>query len=558
MSANLSTRIILILLAANLLMGLARIAMLPAFEGYDETAHYSRLEAEAFAPPGTPNAFISKDVENYYRHGPMSPRWIFARDFNNAYHAALKNGTPFDLAAQEKKENGYTDYRDFFAKPPLVNDYARLYRVQPAPASFTASQTANWQYQHPPFYYVLFSKVLRAAQDQPLLQRLLILRILSYLTAFAGFAIGLFATLRHLELRNNRAARAIAALCAFYPFVMPVYFDEFARLGNDSLCALLFGINWALILWYLRQPKEAFIWVLMGVTMGLSYMTKMVMLPADIGFVLFMLLQPAKGLDRLKPAATAGAIAAAIGYLSTANGGFSGSIELQAWLHGQGFVKGDGLPWSEIFFNVRTMLTSMVYNFSDMAMFGTGDVAVGAIFIALLLILAKWALAQPRDPRREEWLPIYPLILLMAGLFLHAVLGAIAYHADHVAVTPSRYIHVAAPALMLIFGAGMYRLLPLRVGKAFCGALLIVGVLFNTVIMALRLAFFTGCAWIGPNYTGLKLDLGADACKSGTIYDRLAILGWPDFGMICVSASLLLLIGATAATIRHFKNLNDM
>src|ERR1700758_4426423 len=110
MSPGLSKRIILLLLAANLLMGLGRIAVLPAFEGYDETAHYSRLEAEAFAGPGTPTAYISKDVENYYRHGPMSPRWVFARAFNDAYHLALKDGEPLDLPAQEKKETGYTDY----------------------------------------------------------------------------------------------------------------------------------------------------------------------------------------------------------------------------------------------------------------------------------------------------------------------------------------------------------------------------------------------------------------------------------------------------------------
>ena len=52
-SGKISGRIILLLLAAVLLTGLGRILVLPVFEGYDENAHYSRIQGEAFATPGT-------------------------------------------------------------------------------------------------------------------------------------------------------------------------------------------------------------------------------------------------------------------------------------------------------------------------------------------------------------------------------------------------------------------------------------------------------------------------------------------------------------------------
>lgn len=561
-SKPLANRLIVFLLAANLMMGLGRVATLPPFEGFDETAHYSRLEAEAFAPPGTPTAFITQDVENYYAHGPVSPRWIFARKFNNAYHEALTSRKPLDLAGQMKKKEAYTDYHRFFAQPSRWNEYETLYRQQPAAAAFTSTNTPNWQFQHPPLYYVLFGKLLRPLKDTPLISRLFALRALSYLTAFLGFVIGLFATVRHLESRNVPGARAIGVLGAFYPFVMPVFFEEFARLGNDSLCALLFGITWALVLWFLRQPREMFIWVLLGIVMGLSYLTKMLMFPADLGLLIFIALQKPDqpGLaNRLKPAATAGAIAFVIGYLSTLNGGFVGSLELEAWLHGRGYVSATGIPWSELLFNIQTMLTSMVYNFGDMAMFGMGTIAVGAMFLALLYVLARWLLALPRDPRREEWLPLYPLSLMLGGLFLHAVLGAFAYRADHVAVTPARYIHVEAPALMLIFGAGLWRILQSgAAGRGFAAILFIAAIALNGWITAVRLAFFAGCAWIHGDYSGAEIDLGKTSCAPNTIYEHLALLAEPKPGLVLLALAFLLLLGSTAMLFLRLKPWDNM
>src|SRR5947209_18325239 len=143
LSKTTATRIILLLLAASLLMGLGRIATLPPFEGFDETAHYSRLEAEAFATPGTATRFITKDVEGYYTHGPMSPRWIFARAYNDAYHDALKNNAPPRLKEYFGKETRYTDYHKFFADDKRVAEYGKPYRQQPAYNALNRNNTVN-------------------------------------------------------------------------------------------------------------------------------------------------------------------------------------------------------------------------------------------------------------------------------------------------------------------------------------------------------------------------------------------------------------------------------
>ncbi len=496
---TISGRIIILLLAATLLVGLGRILVLPVFEGYDENAHYSRIQAEAFAIPGTRAHFMSTEVSDYPRHGPMSPRWIYARAFNQSYREAIKTGKP-PRVMEKFKTLDYTDYRSFFSTPTRADEYKKLYRKQAGVPAYTAATGVNWQYQHPPLYYVLMGKALKTVGDAPLVPRLAVLRILSYLLAFTGFAIGLFATLRHLEIRRHPAAGVVAILGAFYPFVMPMYFEEFARLGNDSLCALMFSIIWALALWHLRQPREKAIWVLIGLFIGISCLVKMLMVATGFGFIVFMALHAfrrdadVKGLTaRLQPTLVTGAIAVAIGIWSKTVTSAVGSIELDTWMQGGGFVQDDGIAWTSMLWNVQNLFTSMIYNFSDLALFHKGVAVIAGFFCALLFVLAAWLYSLPRDLRQEEWLPLYVLLPVAGGLLLHAVLGGFAYRPEDVGVTPGRYIHVAAPALMLIFGVGMWRLSMHRRGRIFCGMLLSAAFLLNLCIIGLRSALATGC-----------------------------------------------------------------
>lgn len=551
-----SGRIVLLLLAAVLLTGLGRILLLPPYEGYDENAHYARLQAEAFAAPGVPAYFMSTEVMDYPAHGPMSPRWIFARAFNPAYREAVKTGKPMQVMETFKTLH-FADYRDFFTGKGQPQEYKSLYREKPGVADYTPSTGVNWQYQHPQLYYVLFGQALKTVADTPLIPRLAVLRILSYLLAFAGFAITLFATWKHLEIRKHPAAQIIALFGAFYPFVMPMYFEEFARLGNDSLCALLFAAIWALMLWHLRQPQEKTAWVLIGLCIGISCLVKMLMLATGIGFLFFMMLNAFRKDSgatrlpaRLMPAVVAGAIAGVIAAWAKTVTAASGSIELATWLQGRGFVPGEGLAWKNMFWNVQNLFTSMVYNFSDLGLFHWGTTVIAAFFIALLAVLGAWLAALPRDLRREEWLPFYLLAPLAAGLLLHAVLGGFAYRPDDVGVTPGRYIHVAAPALMLIFGTGLWRLSLRPKGPIFCGILLSAAFVLNIAIVALRSALFTGCLWVSDSFTRVHFDLASESCRPQVIYQRLDLLAYAGAGLGCV---LLGLVALAAALCLYFR-----
>src|SRR5882724_8725827 len=97
-----SRKAYVLFLIAVLLTGLGRIAILPPFEGADETAHYSRILAAAWPPAKREDAArIADSVYHYYSAGPMSQGWI-----NNA---SMHRSDPLFA------KGGYRDYHAFFA-----------------------------------------------------------------------------------------------------------------------------------------------------------------------------------------------------------------------------------------------------------------------------------------------------------------------------------------------------------------------------------------------------------------------------------------------------------
>ena len=230
-------------LAAVFFFGFAIIAMLPPFEGWDETAHFSRLQAQVFAPSASrlspektvedSTKRITMDVFDYYRQGPMPYQWI---DFGEL-HAYDSLG-------------GYTTYRDFFGQPARFAEYIRMYRESPLLAGYRPSPEPNWQYQHPALYYGLVSKALKVLTGHvSLVTSLFVLRAISWIMAFTGFYIGLRATRKYLAATG----RADAAMLArrWVRFILSSCHGLFLGIQRGwgmTVCAsLLFGIQWALI-----------------------------------------------------------------------------------------------------------------------------------------------------------------------------------------------------------------------------------------------------------------------------------------------------------------------
>jgi len=120
-------RLALTFVVAALATGIGWLALLPPWESFDETAHFSSVQqmADTGTLPIFGKSFMSRDVVGYRQHLPMP----------------YSSTPPFE-------ENGGITYQRFFAAP--VTDAAKL--ALEYPRGFVPSDQPNWQSQHPPLY----------------------------------------------------------------------------------------------------------------------------------------------------------------------------------------------------------------------------------------------------------------------------------------------------------------------------------------------------------------------------------------------------------------------
>src|SRR5262245_17037745 len=169
-----------LLLAAVILAGAAQLLVLPPFEGFDETAHYSYIReiADTHAIPVFGRSAIATIVAEYQRLGPRP------------YSSVL----PFN-------QNGGWTYETFAANHAIHDAYRRRYRVaNDSSRRYEPTAELNWEAQHPPLYYALLAPIMRATDGLSFNTQFFVLRLASYLLASLGLVIGLAGSLRFLSV----------------------------------------------------------------------------------------------------------------------------------------------------------------------------------------------------------------------------------------------------------------------------------------------------------------------------------------------------------------------
>jgi len=120
------------------ILGIAHVALLPPWEGFDEQAHYSSLQqvADAHEVPRLGRAYISEDVQSYRQSAP----------------------TRYPHSLGDPLAGPYT-YQSFFEASPDVVEHGRsIVHGRPLEARhYAASNRLNWEAQHPPLYYAVLS-----------------------------------------------------------------------------------------------------------------------------------------------------------------------------------------------------------------------------------------------------------------------------------------------------------------------------------------------------------------------------------------------------------------
>lgn len=529
--------VLFLLLLAEFFFGMGVVCVLPPFEGVDETAHYSRIEAQAFATPNVENiTHISDSVFEYYHIGPMPYGWI-------------------SFAPLHEKDvlKTYSTYHSFFSDPEKVTRFERSYMPNVGATAYKASPEFNWESQHPPLYYSVLGRVVKLiASHSSMMERLFVLRLINFFLAFFGFALGVIATWLYCrERRPLEMANSIAVWGAFYPFLMPEFFWNFARLSNDSLCLFFFGIIWASLLFLFHDPQGEG-WLYVGIGLGLSLLTKSLMFPVVVGVLAFLAWHSWIRKTIKIPLLKIGLLVVALGLpaivLAGGAQGLPGGGELYQFFRLQDpvglfmqkvsadriwggleqifcfFVWATG-TWSEIVIN--TGVVCFLY---------------GVVFLILGAYL--WNLRHEADPVFQ--LPLWAFLPLLAALMAHVGIAMLVGPTS----TPGYYMHVLAPAFSLMVGTGLWRLERLPIMKWVIRGGFGIILIFNFLIVASYVTVFAGCNlpqfrstlmlntlfWLEPKdvFTCWKV--------SPEWLPNLTILSWPSVATVVFSISIIFLL----------------
>jgi hypothetical protein len=519
-----------VLLMGSLLMGFAQVAQLPPWEGFDETTHYSYLQQLAetgrwprFADP------IAADINDYVKVAPttssLSPPW---------------------------------NYRNFFSAPPETIARGRAAIHDPnRERAWRPGEGWNWQAQHPPLYYLLISPAYLASKDWSLSTQLFVLRAVSYVVAWLALCLATCAAWRSTV--SDPVIRCSLFLApALWPVVFPMWFPEMARLGNDSLVALLAAGAWWVLTRMDAKPGGIRDHAVLGLICGLGLLTKATFLPLLAAVALFLCYRAwqAKTVPirlRLRGPVLFLAMVAAIAgwwyvnkYLETGHPiGGNDAIHLE---RAGGLLQGLQQHWSlrEFVRGIPTLLYGFLWA-------GTWSFALppGIMFIPLTLmsfLLAGgylWSLAVTR-PEPVEWIPPLTLALFLAALINQLLIYIASGGQPGV---PGWYLH----SLMALFALPLGRSIAVLVGQPFLRTLLWAALcyvlLFVLVAFTINGLFYAGCG-TSP-FVRIRLEyVTLFACLGDlpTVLARLSMIGFPlTAGVLFVAGWVLLWCGMIAS-----------
>ena len=258
---------IVLILFGHLFLGIGHIAFLPPWEGFDETAHYSSIQqiADTGIIPRYGSARISADVEKYAIFAPM----------------------PYSGSSPVENNGGFT-YKSFFDSPDetIAKGADHIQKRPLEPRRFINGENINWQSQHPPFFYIILVPIFILTKHMSWLNQLLILRAVSYLIAWMALVIAAYTCLRIINSKEHVENHSIFSWMligiALWPVIFPSWFTDMARLGNDSLCALVIAFIWLVMIKF-KDNQSGILIILIGFLLGIGCLIKAFFVPIVFG-----------------------------------------------------------------------------------------------------------------------------------------------------------------------------------------------------------------------------------------------------------------------------------
>lgn len=529
--------IFLVYFLAIFLTGCGYIFFVPVLEGFDETGHYSSLQqiSKTGEIPMRGNAFLERTIAEY--KGPT----------------AYGSGTPpFD---------DKLTYKKFFAAPESVREYVALYRTQRESSNYEKSESQNWQAQHPPLYYIVLSPLNKVLDGLTFIDKFLSIRIASLTIALVGVFLGMLAATRAAQNKSSTEAGLIGF--AIYPVALPMFFPEFARLGNDSLCIFFVGLIAYLFssIQIAEIGRKTAFWV--GMSLGFGLLTKAFFLPISTGIIVFLLVRaltakPKPEIFRtriiellyiLVPAMTIGSGWYLYQYIYF--GSFSGSDESIQLANQGGVILGLSNNFSLISFAKGISVTIATFVWA-----GTWSLTrLPDLFLAPLIFLIGgvtfFALIASRRKSLLSMnsMPLWVFVFFGIGLLWHMF---VSIARTGTAATPGWYLHIFMPWLAPLIGVGFYCLLRTRL-KSFVMLLIAYAVIYQITSVWAYLTLYSGCAVKGENKLFQFSDPFMCLFQANTVIENLSVLTYPKLGVTLFIFGLILQLGLICSLIRRAR-----
>jgi hypothetical protein len=506
-------------------IGVGYISITPPFEGFDETAHYSSLReiSDTGKIPIYGKSYIDQSVVDY--QGPIH------------YDTGVP---PFDRGLV---------YPKFFAQPELVEQYLKIYRRPSSRVTYRPSSELNWQAQHPPLYYLLLASSLPALDGFSFTAQLFVLRLISYVLALCGVAFGLFAV-----NQPDKPPERNPAVIGFvlYPIILPMFFPEFARLGNDSLCLFFVGLCAYLLSSWLKDDRNVGKALAIGAALGLGLLTKAFFLPITLGFGIFLALRlwPARAnlperSERLKSSISILLAAVLVG-----GGWYVYKFAMYGDLTGADYAirlarQGGMMAGLKEHLSLNQVLRGALMPLVSYQWVGTWSVTrLPELLQVPMVALAAWVafgyLQQVKHRSFDDaaWLPVWVFCSFILGLYWHVLIGIALYN---LGAAGGWYLHILMPWAAPALGIGVASIVGHLRGRRLLAALLTYAIAFHAFALWAQLSLFTGCATksVDKHYA----FSGGAFCfdQTSLIVDRLAVLGYPvlatagfGVGVICL------------------------
>jgi hypothetical protein len=514
------SRAIACLLLGHLLLGAAHVALLPPWEGFDETAHYSYVQqlVDRWELPRVHSARISADVEAYARRGPM----------------------PY---ASAPAEDGLT-YRGLFASPAdVVARAGALVHGRPeTPRRYAPGAGLNYQANHPPLYYLALAPVYLATRQWSWAAHLFSLRLASYLLAWAALVLAVYAcaTRAGAAPEGGRAAWPWAMLgIALWPALVPSWFPEMARLGNDSLATLVLAGTWLVMVRVSAPAPSTGQALALGALLGAGFLTKLYFVPVAAALLGFGLVR-AWRLGGTTGVATAArrlavvplAIAGVAGWWYVRNWrdygvAFGGMEAIQlAGAGGLAAALDQVSPWSApkgLALFVATLAWPGTWSLAR-----PPSAAIAPMMAIVLLGAVAYVLALRRvSMAAVAWLPAWLAAWVLVAFAYHAVVRA--------AVTgkgqPGHYLHFLVAAAGAALGLGLATGWPRAAFRWTVAGLAAYAVLFAVALSWAQVMLFAGrLSRLGASNVYRRPDVLPPLLGVPDALGRLGTLAYPAVG----------------------------